>query len=304
MVSAYDEHGGYGHPDHIQVHRVGLRAAELAGTPRVVMATINRTHFQELSARAAEFGVAVDDEELPDFEGLGLPAERITTTIDVHAQLEKKRRAMAAHASQISETSFFLSVPDEAFAAMWGTEWFVEVGAAPRGPMRTTLLPAVGDAGQDHNTPSLVAGPGETMLAFLAYLRGSVQRKVEDLSEEDARSSPLPTGTSLLGLVKHLAAVETYWVERRFAGFDTETVIDDGFALAPGDTVSSVLDEYRRAARRSDELLAGVPLETPLSRDRHGQTLTWVLVHLVEETARHAGHADIVRELLDGAAGR
>ncbi|HLX87033.1 MAG TPA: PIG-L family deacetylase [Acidimicrobiales bacterium] len=139
VVSAYDEHGGYGHPDHIQVHRVGLRAAEMAGTPRVFMATIDRTYVQDLTTRGEEFGMEIPD-ELPDVSELGVEAGRITAEIDVTPYLEQKRRAMEAHASQISETSFFLSMPPEAFVAMWGLEWFIEVGASPGGGRRASLL--------------------------------------------------------------------------------------------------------------------------------------------------------------------
>ena len=138
--SAYDEHGGYGHPDHIQVHRVGLRAAELAGTPRVFMATINRTYLLGLTERAAEMGVTFPDDELPDLSELGVEEDRITHVVDVSPYLDQKRRAMEAHASQISETSFFLSTPPDAFAAMWGTEWFVRVGGPEGAPVRSNLL--------------------------------------------------------------------------------------------------------------------------------------------------------------------
>ncbi len=140
VLTAYDEHGGYGHPDHIQVHRVGLRAAELAGTERVFMATVNRDHLARLIAQAPAFGVEVPQEELPDLSTLGVSEARITTAVDVRAFLEAKRRAMAAHRSQISETSFFLSVPAEAFAQMWGTEWYIRRGAAASATMETSLL--------------------------------------------------------------------------------------------------------------------------------------------------------------------
>ncbi|MHB8681007.1 MAG: DinB family protein [Acidimicrobiales bacterium] len=160
------------------------------------------------------------------------------------------------------------------------------------------------EAGVDHNTPRHVGGAKETLLAFLEYLRGSALRKLDGLAEEQARWSPVPSGTSLLRLVKHLAFVESYWVQRRFAGIDTGEIADDGFALAPSDTLASVSAAYEEACRRSDELLAGAPIDAPLARARGELTLTWVLVHLVEETGRHAGHADILRELIDGAVGR
>jgi LmbE family N-acetylglucosaminyl deacetylase len=140
ILSAYDENGGYGHPDHIQVHRVGLRAAAMAGTPRVFMATINRTYLQGLSARAAEFGILLADGEVPDLDGLGVEESRINASVDVAEFLAHKRRAMEAHASQIAETSFFLAVPPEAFAAMWSTEWYIRVGAPEGAPVAPTLV--------------------------------------------------------------------------------------------------------------------------------------------------------------------
>jgi LmbE family N-acetylglucosaminyl deacetylase len=140
VLSVYDENGGYGHPDHVQVHRVGMRAAELSGIPRLYMATINRTYLQRLTEDAAAFGVEIPDGEAPDISTLGVEEDRITTAVDVHAFLDAKRRAMEAHASQIAETSFFLAIPTEAFAALWGTEWYVRHGAAPGAPLETSLL--------------------------------------------------------------------------------------------------------------------------------------------------------------------
>jgi len=132
--TVYDEHGNYGHPDHIQVHRVGVRAAEMAAVERVYESTVNRDHFVRLMAQAREFGLG-DVGDMPDIEGvgdqMGLPEEVLTTAIDVSAHLDTKRRAMAAHASQIAENSFFLSMPAAAFAAAFGTEWYRLRGAPP-----------------------------------------------------------------------------------------------------------------------------------------------------------------------------
>jgi LmbE family N-acetylglucosaminyl deacetylase len=140
VLTCYDEHGGYGHPDHIQVHRVGLRAAELAGTRRVYQSTINRDQIergQELFADlSAEAGLETPD---IDEEAFGMPESVITAAVDVTPYLEYKRRAMRAHASQISEQSFFLAMPDEAFAYAFGTEWFIRDGQGP-GITETDLL--------------------------------------------------------------------------------------------------------------------------------------------------------------------
>jgi LmbE family N-acetylglucosaminyl deacetylase len=140
--TVYDEYGNYGHPDHIQVHRVGVRAAEMARVRRVYEVAINRDEFRRLMGRAEELGLPADD--LPDLEDMGdqigLPEEQLTTAVDVSAQLDVKRRAMAAHASQISETSFFLAMPATTFAAAFGTEWY-RLQGAPAGLRETEILP-------------------------------------------------------------------------------------------------------------------------------------------------------------------
>lgn len=134
VLTVYDEHGNYGHPDHIKVHRVGVRAAELAGVARVYEATVNRDHIAELAAGRSS-DPALAGVELPDVDGvdetMGMPASSITTTVDVSSFLDVKRRAMAAHASQISETSFFLSLTPAAFHRVFGLEWFIRRGAPP-----------------------------------------------------------------------------------------------------------------------------------------------------------------------------
>jgi LmbE family N-acetylglucosaminyl deacetylase len=143
--TVYDERGNYGHPDHIQVHRVGVRAAEMAPVRRVYEATINRDHLRRLIARADDLGFG-NMSDLPDMEeigdDLGLPEAMLTTAVDVSAQLDVKRRAMAAHASQIAENSFFLSLSPAAFAVAFGTEWF-RLRGAPPGLHESEILPAI-----------------------------------------------------------------------------------------------------------------------------------------------------------------
>ncbi|HVC70513.1 MAG TPA: DinB family protein [Acidimicrobiales bacterium] len=154
------------------------------------------------------------------------------------------------------------------------------------------------------NAPAIVDGEIETQLAFLGYLRQSVTRKLVGLTEEQARRALVPSGTSLLGLVKHLTEVEIYWIQRRFSGLDVD-LDTDAFTVTDDDTVAAVVDAYDRAAARTDEIArTAADPDRPLARGTQGLTLRWVLVHVTEETARHAGHADIVRELIDGATGR
>ena len=144
VLVCYDEHGNYGHPDHIQVHRVGVRAGAMSGTAKVYEATINRDHVQELMARASELGEDVADPPPVEPQGnlFGMPASVITTTVDVRPYLDVKRRAMVAHASQISETSFFLAMPPPAFEAAFGTEWYILRGA-PSGTAESDLLEGI-----------------------------------------------------------------------------------------------------------------------------------------------------------------
>jgi LmbE family N-acetylglucosaminyl deacetylase len=138
VVTLYDDHGGYGHPDHIQVHRVGTRAAELAGVETVYLATANRDEIarsQELSAGVSALPDGVDPDDLPplpelDLETFGTPESAITHGIDVREVIELKRSAMVAHASQIPPDSFFLALPPAAFAFAFGTEWYIEVGSS------------------------------------------------------------------------------------------------------------------------------------------------------------------------------
>ena len=139
VLTVYDEHGGYGHPDHIQVHRVGYRAAELAAVPVVYEVTINRDNALAMMAELPP------DQERPTIEDnplFGTPAAQITHAVDVSSVVDRKRRAMAAHRSQISEESFFLSMPEDRFAMAFGTEWFIrqDMPRAPADPFHDRII--------------------------------------------------------------------------------------------------------------------------------------------------------------------
>jgi LmbE family N-acetylglucosaminyl deacetylase len=142
VLTIYDERGNYGHPDHVQVHRVGARAGELAGIPRVYESAINRDEMLRLLRQAKEQGVP----DLPDIEGvgfeMGLPESELTTAVDVSAHLDAKWAALMAHASQVPEDSFFRKMTPEAFAAAFGTEWYRRRGA-PAGPRESDLFDGV-----------------------------------------------------------------------------------------------------------------------------------------------------------------
>jgi len=136
LLTVYDSHGNYGHPDHIQVHRVGVRAAEIAAVAHVFEATMNRDRMRELADLAFEGGddpeLVAQREEIRETE-MGTPAAEITHAVNVTTEIPQKRQALAAHRSQISEDSFFMKMPDDVFAAAFGTEWFIERGAGRTG---------------------------------------------------------------------------------------------------------------------------------------------------------------------------
>jgi LmbE family N-acetylglucosaminyl deacetylase len=143
VLTVYDERGNYGHPDHIQVHRVGVRAAELAGVADVYESTVNKDEMERTFAELAEKGQLGDLDDAPDEEmELGMPEAVLTTRVDVTKWVDTKRASMRAHASQISEQSFFLSMPDDAFVAAFGTEWYIHRGVeTPVTEWETSILP-------------------------------------------------------------------------------------------------------------------------------------------------------------------
>jgi uncharacterized damage-inducible protein DinB len=148
----------------------------------------------------------------------------------------------------------------------------------------------------------------EVLAGFLELYRGILPRKLAGLSEDDARRPLVPSGTTLLGLVKHLASVEREWfgqiLEQRPAADLGLPLPGDGFTLAPEDTVDSVTADYRAACARSRAAAERHQLDDVVPQDRLGSvSLRWIYVHMVEETSRHAGHADILREQTDGRTG-
>jgi uncharacterized damage-inducible protein DinB len=155
----------------------------------------------------------------------------------------------------------------------------------------------------------LTGAEKESLKAALDRHRDAVLWKLEGLDDERLRRSPVPSGTSLLGLVKHLAAVEYGWFCDTF-GRDTEPLpFDDDdpdadLRIEPGETTEDVLAFYGRARAAADRAIGELDIEdTGTAWFGEAVTMRWVLIHMVEETARHAGHVDILRELIDGMAG-
>ena len=132
--------------------------------------------------------------------------------------------------------------------------------------------------------------------------------KLEGLDEERLRRPMTPSGTSLLGLVKHLAAVDYGWFCQTF-GRETEPLPfrdddpDADLRPEPEETAADIVAFYRRAREASDRVIVELELDAVGTAWLGDVSLRWVLVHMIEETARHAGHMDIVRELLDGSTG-
>ncbi len=148
------------------------------------------------------------------------------------------------------------------------------------------------------------------LIGFLDWYRAVVERKVADLSWEQASRPCTRRGLSPLGVVKHLAWVERSWFRRRFLGDEVElfTGPDNAptFVLADSDTVASVVASYRAAADEARTITAAASLDD-VAVGAHAVfgavSLRWILVHLLEETARHAGHLDVMREDIDGRTG-
>ncbi|MFC0504303.1 DinB family protein [Micromonospora costi] len=146
--------------------------------------------------------------------------------------------------------------------------------------------------------------------SFLDFHREVVLRKLRGLSDADAARRLVPSATTVAGLVKHLTMVEDNWFPRLLApapGEAYRTSEEDAaasYALTADDTVAALTAGYERACARSREVAARFDLDQVVPHPQLGEvSLRWILVHMIEETARHAGHADILRELTDGRTG-
>ena len=128
----YDEFGIYGHPDHVQVHVAGRRAAARAGTATVYEATVDREYLHFVETHLVEEAILAGDLGLARSH-IGVPSVMVTTTVSAGEVLDRKRDAMAAHASQIPETNPAMQIGLEQFAAVYGWEWYIRHG--PPGPL-------------------------------------------------------------------------------------------------------------------------------------------------------------------------
>ncbi len=157
-------------------------------------------------------------------------------------------------------------------------------------------------AAPEVNLPEGSSDETALLLAWLGYLRGAVLRNVEDLGDEEARWTPDGKLVSLLGIVNHLTHVEWRWIDGGMQGRPVSRS-EEEFAPGSGLSLAHAVDAYRARARATDTAVrAASSLDDPC-RLVDGTDLRWVLLHLINETARHAGHADATRELLDGRTG-
>jgi hypothetical protein len=151
----------------------------------------------------------------------------------------------------------------------------------------------------------------EVLTAFLDKQRDILVRKIEGVTDDDARSAPTASSLSLLGIIKHCALWERRWFQVIFAGRsfpgewpEVRSKIRADFDVGPEDSVLQWLGFYAEQVTESRRIVADSELDArcalPGMEDRN---LRWVLIHHIEEVARHAGHADIIRETIDGSTG-
>ncbi len=183
--------------------------------------------------------------------------------------------------------------------------------AEPTTPLPATISP---DA---YNSKDDAAAVDErtTLLNFLAYLRAVLARKAEGLTDDQARLAACPpSDMTLLGLVRHMADVERSWFQRSLPGGDAPPIFygpghpegdeDGDFHPPPGATLAEAFAAYWAEIEVADRnIAAAAALDDIERRERNAYSLRWILVHMIEEYARHCGHADLLRQAIDGAKG-
>ena len=149
-----------------------------------------------------------------------------------------------------------------------------------------------------------MTGELERLLAELDGLRASVLKKLAGLSEADARRSTVDSGTNLAGLVQHLTFVESLWFEEIVAG-GSATRGHRTMQVDPATPLKALRADYRAACAASNAIITSIgDPDAPVIRNGKTHDLRWAVLCVIQETARHAGHADIIREQIDGVTGR
>ena len=157
--------------------------------------------------------------------------------------------------------------------------------------------------------PPSTGGEREMLAGFLDFQRATLLWKLEGLDDEQLRRAMVPSGTSLLGLVKHLAYVERSWFQGVWDGQEvsfpwTKEDPDADWRIEPEETTEDILALYNGECDRSREIVAAASsLDEIAKHPRRELNRRWILVHMIEETARHNGHVDLLREALDGLTG-
>jgi uncharacterized damage-inducible protein DinB len=153
------------------------------------------------------------------------------------------------------------------------------------------------------------------LTAFLDYQRATIEMKVDGIDDAQARTCVEPSDISLLGIVRHLTEVERNWFRNRFLAEDapsyyrSESDTDGDWHAGPDDTLEDAVALYRAECERARAIVRNTSSLDDESKVRiwwkndEPVTLRWILVHMIEETARHAGHADLLRERIDGVTG-
>ena len=161
----------------------------------------------------------------------------------------------------------------------------------------------------DRRDPPVVAPEKEILVAFLDYHRDTLLGKLEGLDDEQLRRRLVPSETTILGVVKHLAYVERGWFQRTFRGDEalergwSEDDPDADFRMGPDESTQDILDLYRAEVAKSRAIIEAAAFEDLAERSDRRYSLRWIVAHMIEETARHNGHVDILRELIDGSVG-
>ena len=161
------------------------------------------------------------------------------------------------------------------------------------------------------NAP-LIEDERQGLQVFLDHQRQAVRNAAFGLREDQARFRPTPSGLTLGGLVKHLVDAESGWIGHITGTAPGDASFEDymaSFVLTEDETLAGVLEQYEEVSARTDAVIQDVDdlgrrvrlPDAPWFPDTEDCTVRWILLHLIEETARHAGHADIIREALDGA---
>jgi uncharacterized damage-inducible protein DinB len=151
----------------------------------------------------------------------------------------------------------------------------------------------------------------DVQLGFLDFQRATILWKADGLNDEALRRPHAPSGLTLLGLVKHLAYVERWWFQRTFLGTEvpfpwTKDDPDADWRVEEDETTEAIRKLYRQEIAIANRIIADHDLDTParyVTPSHAGLQLRWIVAHMIEETARHCGHADLMREAIDGQVG-